>query len=224
MIELNLLPEELKKKKRKIELPEIPIIPIVIWVVAGMVAIQLILGGLIYVSKSQLTRLGKEWESLAPKKSELDEIKKNIADIDKKGQAIDELIVRRLRWSGLLNEISDSLTANIWLREFFYSERNVTETVKGPKGLAGRKPTAKKTATTRAVKVRTLTLSGYALGKGGDATDYITRFVESLKDNKGFAKHFAEIGQGPIKKAIVEGQEVMSFAVICKFNPEKKGR
>jgi len=220
MIEINLLPVELRKKRRKIELPEIPIIPIVAFIVAGMVIIQLLLGGLTFLSKRQLASLEKKWKELAPKKSELDKIKKEISDIDKQGQTVDTLIAKRLSWSGILNEINDSLTPNIWLSEFLYSERNVAAAERSNKLLAKKVARAKRTSATRSYKERTLTLSGYALGRGGDATDYITRFVESLKDNSEFAAHFAEIEQGPIKKAIIQDQEVMSFTVICEFYPE----
>ena len=220
MIELNLLPEEQRKKKRKIELPEIPLVPAALGLVGALVIIQVFLVALIVISNIRLSALDKTWEALAPKKVEFDKIKVKTSNLSKKAQAIESLIKNRLNWAPLLNEISNSLTPNVWLTELAYSEKIESRQAKSAGGPANRKK-KKKMAKVANVKVQTLTLSGFASVKGGKATDYITRFVTSLRKNKALSVYFSEIDHGPIRKAAVSGQEVMSFTVICSFKPEE---
>jgi len=122
MIELNLLPEELKKKRRRIELPELPLIPLTVGIVIFLAAIQLLISGLIFLNQRQLKILDKKWEDIAPRKKELDRMKKIIAQTGRKNQAIEELMKRRINWARLLNNLSNDLTPNIWLRELSYEK------------------------------------------------------------------------------------------------------
>jgi len=90
-------------------------------------------------------------------------------------------------------------------------------TAPAPNGAPGKKKKGSRPEKTVTKKIRTLTLSGYALGKGGKATDYIAHFTESLKKNTDFSRHFGEIEPGAIKEAKVAEQEVMNFTVMCNF-------
>ncbi|MGB2705425.1 MAG: hypothetical protein WBC74_00985 [Candidatus Omnitrophota bacterium] len=229
MIELNLLPQEFKKKKRRIELPEIPLIPVCACFVGALILIQLFLSGLIFISKKQLVGLDKTWKDLAPKKAELDGIKKKISSINEKSSAIDSLIEKQLNWSRLLNELSNSLTPNIWLADLAYGEKiekgTVTKQAGSPRKLGPGKQMAKrtpKTAKERQRKVGILTLSGFASGRGEEPTANVARFIRSLKGNKDFFKDFSDVELVSMKKSVVEGQDVMNFTLVCKFRPREK--
>ena len=198
MIELNLLPEELKKKRTKIELPEIPLIPIAVVFVGVILIVQFIMGSLIFLSKRQLAGLHKKWQDLAPKKAELDSAKEQIAVTGEKVEAIEGLIEKQINWSRLLNEISNSITANIWLTELFYDERGKDN------------------------RIRTLTLSGSAAGKGEETTALIAHFIKALKDNKNFFTEFDNIELISIKKDHIVKQDAMDFILVCSFKPQKK--
>lgn len=198
MIELNLLPEELKKKRTRIELPEIPLIPIAVVFVGVLLIVQFIMGSLIFLSKRQLVGLDKKWQDLAPKKVELDKVKDQVAATGKKVEAIEGLIEKRLNWSRLLNELSNSLTANIWLTELSYDERGKDN------------------------KIRTLTLLGSAAGKDEETTALIAHFIKALKDNKNFFTEFDNIELISIKKGHMAKQDVMNFILACSFRTQEK--
>lgn len=223
MIELNLLPEELKKKRKRIELPEIPIVPIAVGLVALLVGIQILLGGFIFFNKRNLKTLDKKWEVLAPKKKEFDTIKQKIATIGKKTKAIEGLMGKRISWSRLLNALSDSLTANIWLTDLTYAEKIEKKKIKAPKSPGKKKEKIKKEANEASFRMCTLKLSGSASGKGEETTAHIARFIRALKENEDFFKDFDDIELVSIKKGIVEGQDVMDFTLVCKFKPKKIG-
>ncbi|MCQ9207720.1 MAG: PilN domain-containing protein [Omnitrophica bacterium] len=204
MIELNLLPEEFRKKKKKFEMPEIPVVSIAVVFIGFLAAIQLLLGGWILMSKRQLVALDAKWEALAPDKAELDSIKKVLLDAGRKTNAIEALIAERLSWARLLNELSNSLSANIWLTELTYR--------KGPAG-----PSAGSSAE------ESLTLSGSAVARGEQATQDIARFIKALKANKNFFKYFDDVELVSIKKGLHTDKGLMNFTLICKFksNSEK---
>jgi Tfp pilus assembly protein PilN len=198
MIELNLIPEELRKKRARIELPEIPLVPIAVAAVGALVVLQFALGSIIYLSQKQLAGLDKKWESLLPKKIALDKIKEEIAAVGEKVTAVEGLIKKQVHWSRLLNELSNSLTANIWITKLFYEE-----------------------SPGRYNKTRTLTLQGSAAGKSEEATSLIARFIEALKENKNFFADFDTVELISIREGQVAGQDVMNFTLACSFkSPE----
>ena len=207
MIELNLLPEELRKKKKKFEIPEIPVVLIAVAFIGLLVAIQLILGGMILMSRRQLVALNTKWLALAPEKAELDSVREVLLDASEKTNAIDALISERLSWARLLNELSNSLSANIWLTELAYR--------KGPVGPSGR-------ASAGGSDEEGLTLSGAAVARGEQATQDIARFIKALKANKNFFKYFDDIELVSIKKGSHAGKELMNFTLVCKFKTKQE--
>jgi len=196
MIEINLLPKELRKKKRKIELPTIPVIPIGAGAIALLVIIQLLLGSVFFIAKAHLARLDKKWDILAPKKRELDKIKRKLNTTKKKIRAIDELMAKRLNWSRVLNELSNSIRSNIWFNELDYRESLDGNIIRG-----------------------TLSISGSSISHGEEGTADIAYFIRSLKTNEEFFRDFEDVELVNITKGSVSGQDVMNFALICKFKP-----
>ena len=197
MIELNLLPEEHKKKKKKLELPEIPIVPIAAIAVGILVILQLLFSGLAFMCKNQLSSLEKTWQELAPVKTELDAIKSEIKVTGKKTRAIEKLIQKRFSWARLMNELGNSLSANIWLTGLTYQEN---------------------------AEARALRISGSSSARGEEATRDIARFIKALKGNGNFFGSFYDIELVSIKKgAVAGGQDLMNCTIVCKFKPEEAG-
>ena len=221
MIELNLLPQELRKQRKKIELPDLPLIPISAAIIGALVVIQLVLGFLIMVSNKQLTSAEKTWKVLAPKKAEFDKIKKEIALTAQKTNAIEGLITDRFNWASFLNELSNSLTANIWLTELSYNEQKTTAQPSSKKKKRKAVIEASKQPTEQSVE-RFLMMSGAASGKDEEGTAYIARFIKSLKNNKGFFSNFDDVELVSIKKGTVSGKDVMNFSISCKFKQESE--
>lgn len=223
MIELNLLPEELKGKKgKRIGASDIPVIPIAVGITALMVAIQISIVSFISLSKGQLETLEKTWSGLAPKKKEFAEIKERISSIQKKIKAIEGLIEKRLSLAGILNELSDSMTASIWLSELSFDEKKVADG-----GFLSRKTKGKKGAPGSASEnhiIRTLSITGSAAGTGDEATSYVARLIKSLKDNRNFFKHFDDVELVSITKGSTAGAAVMNFKLVCRFKPEKESQ
>ena len=219
MIELNLLPEELKKKKKRIELPEIPFIPIGLVLIGTLVVIQLLLSGWIAITRAQISSLEKTWQELAPKKTELDSIKKRISTTSKKAQVIEYLIDKRMSWARLLGELSDSVTNDVWLTSLSYDEK-----IEAPEKETSRDSSKNKIKSKpKTYKTSTLTISGSASGKGEEGTAYIARFIQSLKNNKDFFKNFSDVELVSIKQGSVADLDVMNFKLACRFKQKLMG-
>ncbi|MBN1353894.1 MAG: PilN domain-containing protein [Candidatus Omnitrophica bacterium] len=224
MIELNLLPEELKKKRIKIELPDLPLFSVAGTFIAILVALQLALWGLIFLSDKQVTMLTKAWNEMAPEKANLDALKTSITNTTKKTKAIEELIKKRRSWTRLLNELSSSVTPNVWLTELTYDEkvgkRMVEKSAHAP---LSKSQNVKSQTEWENYKIATLTIAGSAAGRSEEATSYVARFIQSLKDNKNLFDDFDDIELVSVKKSTIANQDAMNFILVCTFKSDGEG-
>lgn len=223
MIEINLLPEEIKKKKRSAsidtsvaKLSSLPVINIAMAAVGAVLAIQLALFITGVISGIVLNSMNREYTNILPKKNETQQLKANVETANKKVATIDELMVKRFSWEKKLNALSDSMISGIWLTELQYDEKiaGVTKLANaGPakdRGGAGKKASENTTS-------RYLILSGAASGMGEEGTALIGRFIKSLKENAEFYSDFSDIELGTIKREKMGDQEIMIFKITCFF-------
>lgn len=231
MIEINLLPEELRKRKRtapKIEITsikfeKIPFIKIAVITAALIIAIQIILFGFGIIGGIGCNILEKNYKQILPEKQEAEQLKTQISKMSKKISAIDELMVKRFSWAKKLSDLSDSMTAGIWLTQLEYDEKvterprviSDTNVSKGKENLG-----SDKTATEKVFE-RYLIISGAASSMGEEGTALIGRFIKNLKGNPSFYSDFSDIELGSIKREQVSGQEIMTFKITCLFKTKR---
>jgi len=186
MIELNLLPEQLKvKKKQKIEWAELPIIPVIVWVVISTIGIHALSILFVEMNRGSMKTLKKEWENYAPKKKEMEELTKKLSSINAKVTSIEELEESRIVWARKMNNINDSMLPSIWLSSFSLKAGLKTKT--------------------------TLFLEGYATGVSEEGTASVGRFINSLKHNEEFFSGLEDIELEDMRRSVVEKKEVMKF-------------
>lgn len=234
MIEINLLPEDLRKKEPKfgkfdlsvidldnVNMKKMPLVNIGIIAITVLVVFHLILFLVGSNSKASLNALAKKNEALSPKKKEADSLKSELDLINKKVTAIDGLMVKRFSWAKKLNALSDAATSGIWLTELSYDERIGDKVV----SVARTSNSKLKKSSTRSVaeKVisRYMVLSGYASSMGEQGTALIGKFIKNLKDSPRFYSDFSEITLDSIKSDKFQDQEVMNFKITCLFKEEE---
>jgi len=203
MIELNLLPKELRKKK-KVALPEIPILPIAIGVVCVLVVLQVILFGLMRSRKTRLRRLEKKWEQLEPQRKVINKVITGIKATENHVKVIKDIAAPEVDWAELLSGLNQSMIPNVWLSEF-------KPVFKKPQ--KGKKKTGLPTS---------LDLTGYGLGSGEIATATVAKFIDSLKKTEEFSKFFDDIELQNMHKQTLDGEEVMRFKLICTFKTKEE--
>ena len=221
MIEINLLPEEIKKKKRspsRIDvsatgMPGLPIVSIAVRAAGVILIIQLILFVIGFMSGATFKSLSLEYKDILPKKQETEKLKIQVDRMNAKVGAIDELMVKRFSWEKKLNTLSDSMIPGIWLMELDYDEK-ITNV---PKPVKTDLPKKKLIQATENVLSRYLILSGAASGMGEEGTALIGRFIKNLKDDPDFYSDFSDIELGTIKREKMYDQEIMTFKITCFF-------
>jgi len=225
MIEINLLPEETKKKKHSAAKTDVSAMSIPILQIVGIAAraagviliIQLILLVVGAMSGATFKSLGIEYKDILPKKQETEKLKIRVGTMNKKVGSINELMVRRFSWEKKLDALSDAMTSGIWLTELKYDEKLTdasnpvdTDPTKKKLGQAGEN-----------ALVRYLILSGAASSMGEEGTALIGRFIKSLKDDPAFYSDFSDIELGTIKREKMDDQEIMTFKITCFFKARR---
>jgi Tfp pilus assembly protein PilN len=218
MIEINLLPEDRRKKESrmpKIDISRLamlglPILKISSLVIAGFIAAQLTLFAFGIYSKMRHESSRKELDRLSSQKKEADAIKKQVNVINTKMTAIDELMVKRFSWARKLDSLNDTITSGIWLNSLSFEEKAVDRAA--IKAVKGERPGIAEKS-----QARYLVLTGYASRKGEEGTALVGRFIRGLKTNTAFFADFSEIELVTIKSEKIEDQEVMSFKITCLF-------
>ena len=127
MIELNLLPENLRvvKKKKpavKIDLPKVPMFPLIVGVASAIVLAHLILGFMGIDQKKRLLRLGTELSQMAPQEEMAAALKKEAEELGRRIDAVDSLYSSSLIWSKKLYDLNHAMTTGIWLTCLYLNE------------------------------------------------------------------------------------------------------
>ncbi len=226
MIEINLLPEERRKKQerfKKIDISKVNLQNIqVLFLIAGIFGIVLVLQVVLFLigiySNSLVTSLEKKYREISPQEKEAKLLNGQLDTINKKTAAIDELMVRRFSWTNKLNDLSDSVTPGIWLTELSYNEKMIDKLVQpDAKMLRVKNSVIPAKPVTEKVVLRNMVISGYASSMGEGGTALVGKFIKSLKDNSDFYSDFSDIELGGIKSDKIEDQEVMNFKINCIF-------
>jgi len=198
MIELNLLPKELRKKKEKI-LPEIPVFAITTGIVLFAVASSFVVSYFVKRNTALSLSQDKHWKELQPQKKEAELLHSEIRSLEGRLQVTRDIANPDLDWARLLSELNQAMIPNVWLSGF--------------KPLFRKEGTDKKNKAARKEVMYGIELSGYALGKS-EATSAVGKFIESIKWN---IEYFKDIELQGMRHQQFDGEEVMVFKLICKF-------
>ena len=196
MIELNLLPKELRRKEKR-QLPCIKVVPIAAGIVGALIALHVVLVIFSFGSSLSFKRSTARWEELRPQKEQTERTAAEVADIEKKMNAVRKIASPPLDWVRMLGGLNEAVIPNVWLFEF--------------------KPGASRGA--RQDKFsgvpKYIEISGYALGKSEVATSHVAKFINSLKKTADFSDYFDEIELEAVNSKVIAGEEAMVFKLTC---------
>ena len=212
IIEINLLPEELRQRKNtSLEMPDIPLIPIAIGIAIVLVGIHLLSIFLVYNTQNLSSILQNKWEQMEPQRLKTEKVTIETNELRKKTESIRLIAQPQLNVTKLLDGLNRSMIPNIWLADM-RMELIEQKTGKG-KNIS-------------VSEDRLLDITGYALGRSEIATSNVAKFITSLKENENFSEYFDDIELDNMQNRNLLGEEVMRFKLSCKFKekylPEKK--
>ena len=182
MIRIDLLPPELRKKRKPAfgfpALPSIPSFTLVAGIAGSLAVIQLVLFICIGVAHWESSRAGRKFQGMAALKQTLDQkalLEKQQHDKDwVRGEVLGSLL-----WSSKLNQLSDAISSGIWLSRISVDARS--REVPGPQD------------TKRTEVSQVLVLEGHALSTGEGEAATVARFVKSLKGSAEFMRDFSDV-------------------------------
>jgi Tfp pilus assembly protein PilN len=202
MIQINLLPEELRKKKanfaemfskyKKYQALALP--------VAGAVCVLVVFVALIIIvypkiQKHKLNKLEAKWKTLEKQYDEVAKLKKEIKRLQDISDSVNKIASERIQWAKRLNEISDSLPGEIQLIQLETKIEKLKDKVERP----------------------VLVISGVGPSYPGEKA--IGDFIKGLRENKDFIKSFPDI-EPPSTITTPEG--LKKFTIKCYMTPEPK--
>ena len=216
MIELNLLPEEFRRKEaQKLVLPELPIKKILLIVLPSIVGIQVLLSVVAFGVKIRAQGLKSEIAGMRKKTETITAHKAETAQIRAKLVQVDSQVKRSYYWSKLLNAVSDSMIKGVWLNTLSMAEEPSSAHRVQRQAKAGSKSSAAAVpASTTMLKV--LKLNGSVVGKG-DETENVGKFIKELKSNSVLSGLFLDVELSDMTQRKIKEFDVYDFVITCVF-------
>ncbi len=215
MIEINFVPEELRRKKKAFTMPEINVkfIPLVGGAAALLIAVHLLLILTLNIKRATYERMEAEWENIGPGKSAVELIKRENIEAKKNLSAIEGLVDSKALWSKKLNQLSDLVIPGVWFTKISLNKKIVA--VKSKEGAKNKKAARAGKSIAGRIEVPYLDIEGEVSSVYGDELAVIGKFIESLKDDSDFFKDFSNIELVGTKLGSIGDIEVMKFNIHC---------
>jgi Tfp pilus assembly protein PilN len=185
MIEINLLPEELKGKIKKAESGEnarrlLFLIPAAFGVA---VLAHVILVAVMVFLNLEIGSLNRKWQKAEPQRKMTEEFNKETQASAAELRLIQQLLDERISWAEKLNSLSLAMPSGIWLNEASYSLN------------------------------KDFSLNASVISLEKEEIRIINRFMDNLKKSPGFFKGFNNLELGSIKKRVIASYDIADFTV-----------
>ncbi len=214
MIEINLLPEGMRKKESvKIAMPDIPIKKALTITAGSVLGIQILFTLFVLYMGIEEKSLTKKIAHFKEEDAAILHQKMETVGIYNKLKDARNLTGRQFFWSSLLGEVSNSMTKGVWLRV-------LSVTSEGPKSKNSLPAAESALDSKKAPADRYLVLEGSAVGQGQE-TAFIGKFLKQLKDDVLFTELFSDIKPYNINQRRLKDFDVYDFMIYCKFKKEK---
>jgi len=190
MIEINLLPQELRVEKKVKKLQEnvvsgfgpkhaLLLIPLILIV---LIILHLYLGVAIVAKSSQLNSLNNKWAKLQNERTLVGNFKRQNSLMSEDAVALQQMVNMRVLWSPKLNKLSLGIPPGIW-----FNAINIT------------------------AKEFTINCSVVSLQR--EEIAFINRFLDNLKNDPVFFNDFLTLELGSVQKKTIGSYEVSDFSL-----------
>jgi len=193
MIEINLVPLKLRKRRKGQQLFKGFNIPLEVVIGLGGGFIVLLMGVhlfLLFTNVKKIAehkRLKKEWALLEPDKSDVDAVISELRSLKGKQQAAEDVLVEdKISWSQKLNILSDSLPKGVWLRKIILDEE-------------------------------IFSIEGSAVSTEIEEMINVHSFAGNLKKQKKFLEHFEDLELGSIQRRKINKVEIADFVITARL-------
>ena len=192
MIEINLLPEELRKKKTEpyfnlnMEAEKLKF-----WIGGGAVGILILIVMILFlgsfIRKAQINGLLAREKNFSGRLSQIDSVNKEIAVLKAKMSILDQLTKRKFLWTEKLNQLSDLVLPGIWFTHVYTDSEN------------------------------RLIIEGSVFSKSEEAMASVGKFMKNVKDDQQFFKDFKNIKLESVQRKNKEERDMVDFKIALYF-------
>jgi len=183
MIEINLLPQELKTKGGKgflDFLPQKQLRNLIPWGIGLLICLHVCLIAINFTRGRQLRLLNDQWRRLEPQRKALETFNKEYDVLSADTNKIQRLTAQRALWSEKLNKLSLKLPSGVWFTELSISGQNFV-------------------------------LKGSAVSLNKQEMALINNFLDKLKADPGFFKDFKSLELTSVKRRTLGGYDIVDF-------------
>lgn len=200
MLEINLIPNELRKKAKGFLFPpgfKIPL-EIVIGSAGGLILLLILLHiCLIFVNINNIAQynsLKKKWEEILPQKNDVDVVLGELRQLKSKRDAVAKVSnQKQIIWAQKLNLVSDALTKGVWIRKI-------------------------------SLIADLLSIEGSAISRQNDEMINVHSFASSLKDIDSFLSDLTELELGSIQRRSIKNLEIADFLIKAKIKVDNENK
>lgn len=224
MIEIDLLPEEIKKKRQQFKMPKLnlSIIPLLAGFIAILVLAHFGITTFLNINKDSYENMSNEWKRIEPQKRAIELIAKENVNRQKDIDEIEALMQGKILWSKKLNQLSDLIVPGVWYTKISIGKKAIVRPARAPLGpkrpkRPGRKPLARKRSTTSYLGIEGEVSSAY-----GEPLEIVAKFIENLESDPRFYNDFSNIELFSTKLHSILETEVMAFSINCYFKEKGK--
>ena len=194
MIEINLLPEELRNRvvkpvkiKRSVSVRAKPgpqqLILLIPLIFALLIAVHIIIVFLGVTRSFQLSSLKGKWERMLPERKTWEDFNNEYMLYSGDSQDMQKLLNERINWAEKLNRLSLILPSGIWFEAI-------------------------------SVSGKAFQLHGKVVSLTKEEVSLLRNFIDDLKNRPGFIKNFNSLELSSIQKETIGGYEVADFNLV----------
>lgn len=125
MIEINLLPEELKAKTKKMGIEPNYFLYLIPLVFGVLICVHIYLVALSITRNYQFRLLNNKWQGLEPQRKIWENFKKEHEILSADAKAIQQLTSIRINWAEKLNGLSLNLPSGVWFSELSLDRKDL---------------------------------------------------------------------------------------------------
>ena len=191
MIEINLLPGNLRKKKQfqfNLDLQANSVRLIGGGAILGVLIVLIIFFSVgASIRKAQVSRLIKREQAMAQQTSQAETISRDVSILNAKMAALDEITQRSFLWAEKLNQLSDLILPGIWFTRIYMDSGN------------------------------RLMVEGSVISKKEEAMASVGKFMKDLRENEAFFKDFTNVKLESVERQSLDNRDVVEFKIVLYF-------
>jgi len=186
MIEINLLPPELRSKAKRAETVKptgkqpVYLFYIIPALLALLVCVHVYVAVTDAVKGRQLASLDNKWRSLEQRRKEVTEFKKEFDAATNNINTIQQLTIQRINYAEKLNKLSLYLPKGAWFVDLVLDQKNMV-------------------------------LKGSVVSLKKEEFNLINGFIDSLKKDHGFIKDFNSLELSSIQRRVIVAYDIVDF-------------